>query len=260
MLAPVVTICLTNRSGSHGPHKHPESQAWLTCQCQGLSTRGPRRTPQGHRPLPSALDVWLAGACNRPRPIRLFRCHSSTIAPLTATRTLDRMVLRQWAAAQKLAPGLRSGMSVCRLMAEESADAMAAASGLHESAQSTLAIVSRRPVPESAIGARAWRSDRPWPPHRPCHDGPASLRAWRCLRSRSSGSSRSSRTSRPTPSGSSPQATRTRRRTSSGSSGRSSPRCRCRSSATRRSSCPPSRRWPAGACSGAGPWARVDRR
>ena len=156
MLAPVVTICLTNRSGSHGPHKHPESQAWLTCQCQGLSTRGPRRTPQGHRPLPSALDVWLAGACNRPRPIRLFRCHSSTIAPLTATRTLDRMVLRQWAAAQKLAPGLRSGMSVCRLMAEESADAMAAASGLHESAQSTLAIVSRRPVPESAIGARAW--------------------------------------------------------------------------------------------------------
>ena len=72
--------------------------ARLTCQRQPLSTRGPRRTPQGHRPLPSALDARRAGACSRPQPIGRVRCHSSIILPLTAIRMWDRMVVRRGAA------------------------------------------------------------------------------------------------------------------------------------------------------------------
>ena len=115
------------------------------------------RTAQNAARAPSTsfrADARRAGACNGPRPIGRFRCQSSTIPPLTASRMWDRMVFRQWAAEQKVALGPRSGMWVCRLTAEEPAEATAVASGLHESAPSTLAIVSRRPVPESAIGAR----------------------------------------------------------------------------------------------------------
>ncbi len=133
------------------------SRRRVTCWCQALGTRGPRRTPQGHLPLPSVLDARRGRACSGPRSIGSFRCRSSTIPQLTAIRKWDRRVSRQWAAGQKVVPGLRYGMSVCCLMVQEPAEAAAVVSGLRESAASTLATVSRRSVPESAIEARASR-------------------------------------------------------------------------------------------------------
>ncbi len=79
-----------------------------TCQHQALSTRGLRRTPQGRRPLPSALDARRAGACNRRRPIGCSRCRSSTIRRLKAVRMWDRMASRQRAAEETVTLGPRS--------------------------------------------------------------------------------------------------------------------------------------------------------
>jgi hypothetical protein len=115
-----------------------------------LSTPGSRRTLQGHRPLPSWLDAGRAGA----GPTGSFRRHSSTIPPLRAIRMWDRMVFGQSDTEQKDARGPRSGMWLCRLAVEESAEAAPVASGPREYDRSTLAILGRRPVPESAAVGR----------------------------------------------------------------------------------------------------------
>ena len=62
-------------------------------------------SPQGHRPLPSALDAWRAGSfVIGTRHDRFADATASTILRLTAIRPWDRMASRQWAAEQMVAP------------------------------------------------------------------------------------------------------------------------------------------------------------